>query len=47
MLQKLKEIAHKWTYSSLFFEKCGCGYKKPKPSLWASLAVLGGILFLM
>lgn len=34
-------------YSAMFFEKCGCGYKKPKASLWASLLVLGAILFFL
>ena len=47
MLKKLKNIAHKWTESSLFWFKCGCGFKRPKVALWASLAVLGLILFLL
>ena len=47
MLEKLKNIAHKWTESSLFWIKCGCGFKRPKVALWASLAVLGLILFLL
>jgi len=46
MLDKLKTIAHKWTQSTMFFTKCGCGFKRPKLVLWVSLAVLGLILFL-
>ena len=46
MLEKLKTIAHKWTESSLFWIKCGCGFKRPKLVLWVSLGVLGLILFL-
>jgi len=46
MLDKLKTIAHKWTQSTMFFTKCGCGNKRPKPLLWLSLGVLGLILFL-
>jgi len=34
MLDKLKTIAHKWTQSTMFFTKCGCGNKRPKPLLW-------------
>jgi len=37
----------KSSYSSLFFEKCGCGYKKPKASVWASLLVLGLFLYFL
>jgi hypothetical protein len=46
MLDKLKEIAHKFTSSKMFFSECGCGFKKPKAILWASLGVVGLILFL-
>lgn len=42
-----KFIPFKSPYSAMFFEKCGCGYKKPKASLWASLLVLGAILFFL
>ena len=37
----------KSSYSSMFFEKCGCGYKKPKASVWASLLVLGLFLYFL
>lgn len=48
ILSKIGKInLFKRSYSSMFLDKCGCGYKKPKPSLWASLAVLGAILFLL
>lgn len=47
MLQKLKDIAHKWPYSKVLYDQCGCGYKKPKIAVWASLAVLGVILYLL
>jgi len=41
-----KNNLFKSSYSSLFYDKCGCGYKKPKPFLWASLLVLGLLLIL-
>ncbi len=47
MLDKLKLIAHKLGVSSLFVERCGCGYRKYKRAVWASLLVLGLILFLL
>jgi hypothetical protein len=47
MLDKLKLIAHKLGVSSLFIERCGCGYTKYKRAVWASLLVLGLILFLL
>jgi len=46
MLDKLKKIANKFKNSTMFFTKCGCGNKRPKPLLWISLGVLGLILFL-
>jgi len=47
MLNKLKLIANKLGVSSLFVERCGCGYRKYKRAVWASLIVLGVILFLL
>tara|TARA_R110002020_G_scaffold135920_1_gene303386 strand:- start:409 stop:603 length:195 start_codon:yes stop_codon:yes gene_type:complete len=47
MLDKLKLIVQKLGVSSLFIERCGCGYIKYKRAVWASLLVLGVILFLV
>jgi hypothetical protein len=44
MLEKLKTIVLGIGVSSLFVEKCGCGYKKYKRSVWASLIVVGLLL---
>ena len=44
MLDKLKNIALGIGVSSLFVERCGCGYKKYKRSVWASLIVVGLLL---
>ena len=35
------------SYSRVFFTECGCGFKKPKPSVWALLAFLGLFLYFL
>ena len=45
MLDKLKLIAQKLGVSSLFIERCGCGYTKYKRTVWASPARSRGYSF--